>query len=98
MDTVMKDLKDSLKDNDRYYGHDLPDDFEIFEDGDWTQEYKDQLTTDVVKHLPTGRHFEVHQQRSGSYHTDWYYSQAELGSEVHKVTKTVTTEVWEAVK
>jgi len=74
-----------------------PEGFKVAEEGEWVQDYKYQASTDIVRHEATGRCFEVYQSRSGSYHTDWYYSTPELGDEVKLVTKTVTVERWEAV-
>ncbi|NVZ18545.1 hypothetical protein HX794_02695 [Pseudomonas costantinii] len=75
-------------------------DFELIEEGEWTQDHKYQHCDFIVKHTETGKFYEFSISRSGSYHTDWYYSyedeEADL-TEVQKVTKTFTREVWQAV-
>jgi len=76
------------------------EDFETVSEGDWTQEHKYQYRDIVVKHLPTNKFFSFYIHRSGSYHTDWYYSYDDEGAElteVHKVSRTVTVEEWEPV-
>lgn len=61
--------KDQL--NDILYGD---GDWSVVEEGDWTQDYKYQHQTNIVKHLPTGDHYRYEISRSGSPFTDWYYS------------------------
>ena len=75
-------------------------DFEQVEEGEWAQDHKYQHCDFIVKHIPTGKFYEFSISRSGSYHTDWYYSYEDDGAdltEVQKVTKTFTREVWQAV-
>ena len=92
MDTVIEQLKASLGDTGRYY--EPPEGFDTVDEGQWVQEHKSQRATSIVAHPESGRHFEVHQCRQGSYHTDWYHSQPELGAEVALKKVVVTTEVW----
>lgn len=76
------------------------EDFEVIEEGEWTQDCKHQYCDIFVKHLPTGKFYEYSISRSGSYHSDWYYSYEDEGAElaeVQKVTETITREVWQAV-
>lgn len=67
------------------------------EDGDFTQDHKYQHCTNVIKHLESGRCFEVSCSRSGSYHSDWYYTYDSDPYEVKKVEKVVKTYEWVAV-
>lgn len=95
-DTVI-DVLEYLRDSD---GHiriwDMPEEFTIVEEGDWTQEHKYQYAEHIIKHEPSGRHFCISQSRSGSYHSDWYYGESDL-SEVKQVTETITVTKWVAV-
>lgn len=80
-----------------YEGHPT---YEVVEEGDWTQDHKYQYCTIIFKDTTTDKHYEMGISRSGSYHTDWYYSWEDSGEEaveVKKVTKTITVESWEAV-
>lgn len=95
-DTVI-DILESLRDS---YGHiciwDMPEGFTVVEEGDLTQEHKYQTAEHIIKHEPSGRHFCIAQNRSGSYHHYWYYGESDL-SEVKLVTETVTVTKWAAV-
>lgn len=71
--------------------------FEHVEEGEWVQDCKYQYCTDVYLHIPSGRYVALHQSRSGSYHTDWYYNDPDL-SEVFKVTETITRITYTAEK
>lgn len=86
-------------DTERLSWGDHPD-FELVEEGEWAQDHKTQGCDFVVKHTASGKFYSFWISRSGSYHTDWYYSyedeEAEL-CEVQKVTETITREVWKAV-
>jgi hypothetical protein len=75
----------------------LPEDFELVEDDDWTQEHKSQYLTQVFKD-GEGNYFRIDNNRQGSYHTDWYYGQPDI-TQVKRVEKVVTKTVvsWEAV-
>lgn len=103
MDTI--DLKAVLaaaiaaNGDDRYF--DIEDRLEgwtVAEETDWTQEGKYQECSTYVTHTDSGRSFPIFQNRSGSYHTDWYYSSPTVGHEVSKVHKVITTWVWERTK
>lgn len=76
--------------------YDLPEGFNVVEEGDWTQEHKYQNAEHIVLHVASGRHFILNQGRSGSYHSDWYYSETYL-TEVKQVTETVVVTKWVAV-
>lgn len=79
---------------------DLPSVFEIV-DGDpyeWTQNHKYQENCVVVKHIPSDTYWSICNNRSGSYHTDWYYDRSyvtQVSRHEEVVTKTVVT--WKAV-
>lgn len=77
-------------------------DWEVIEDGDWVQDYKYQIRTSVVLHVPTGKYYQYEMSRSGSPFTDWYYSYEDGGElpelfEVVKATRTITEEYWKGV-
>ena len=74
--------------------------FELIEVGDFVQEHKYQNATNIYKQLSTGKMFALDISRSGSYHSDWYYSYEDAKSldlyEVEKVE--VTTYEWKQIK
>jgi len=52
----------------------------------------------VFKHIKTGRFYLISISRSGSYHSDWYYSYEGDGGVLVEVKKVeVITTKWEAV-
>lgn len=68
--------------------HEL-DGFECVRKGDWEVNFKDYCCmTDVVKHEPSGRFIEITYNRSGSYYSDYEYSEPNL-REVKPVNKMV---------
>ena len=105
-DTVLEEIKtavvkceyDSAFDLDFMSTDVLSEDWDIEENGDWVQDYKYQSSTMILRHTPSNRFFQVNQSRSGSYHTDWYYSPPEFQGEVVKVEKMVPTIVWEKLQ
>lgn len=48
----------------------------IVEDGEWTQEHKYQTCFTVVEFC--GELFGILRSRSGSYHSDWHYSDVDV--------------------
>ena len=78
------------------FAEDYFDGWEVADPDDWTQDHKYQHIARVIKHTETGRCFCINAGRSGSYHTDWYYSYDDL-TEVKEVKKVVTVTTWEAV-
>lgn len=74
------------------------DGWEEVEEDDWTQDGKYQHGSRVIKHTESGRCFSLNASRSGSYHSDWYYSwddMTEVKAVTREVTKTITE--WVAV-
>jgi hypothetical protein len=67
------------------------------EEGEWTQDYKYQNLTTIVKHVETDTFWAIHQSRSGSYHTDWYYNDPDC-NQVKPVEETITIVKWVDVK
>lgn len=103
---TLQELADALKEAcaDSYSGghydiDNLPEIFysrlEVVEEGDWIQEGKYQYQSTIVKD-DEGNHFEISNNRSGSYHTDWYYGDANV-CQVKPVVETYTKVVWKAV-
>lgn len=84
---IHQELADLLKE-DRWF-----EDFEglkIVQEGHWSQDHKTQSCETVVSFK--GEFFEIQQSRSGSYHTDWYYSDTYvLPVERVEVTKVIVT-------
>lgn len=79
-----------------FFGEDdLPEDVVLVEEDDWTQEHKYQYCSAVYK-CPEGNYFEVSNNRSGSYHTDWYYGEPSV-RQVTPVEKVVKTTEWVTV-
>ncbi|QEM41223.1 hypothetical protein [Salmonella phage DS_BP2] len=77
------------------WSDELPDTFEVFVSGDWTDEGKFESKSDVVKHLPSGRFFMASFSRYGDH---WQgYETSYEGS--HEVTpKLVKRIVYVGVK
>lgn len=73
------------------------DGWDIVEEGDFTQDHKYQYCTNVIRHIESGRCFEVSCSRSGSYHTDWYYTYDSDPVEVKQVEKVTVVKTWVAV-
>lgn len=73
------------------------DDFELVEEDEWTQDYKYQYQSTIIKHVPTSTFWQINNSRSGSYHTDWYYGTPEF-YQVTPHTKVITTVEWKVVK
>lgn len=71
--------------------------WEYAEEGDFTQDHKYQYASHVIRHIKSGRCFEVSCSRSGSYHSDWYYTYDSDPVEVKSVEKVVKTIFWEPV-
>lgn len=76
-------------------------DWEIIEEGNWSQGAKYQIQENVVLHIPTGKYYQYEISRSGSPFTDWEYSYTygdfpEL-YEVEKKTHTIVQEYWDYV-
>lgn len=51
-------------------------DYAVIVAGEWEQDHKYQHATHIVRF--DGEHFAVTENRSGSYHTDWHYGDAEI--------------------
>lgn len=66
-------------------------------EGDWTQDQKYQQVDHIIKHVESGRFFEVSASRSGSYHTNWDYTYDNEPTEVKPVEKIVKTIEWVSV-
>lgn len=78
---------------------DCADGFEIVDSGQWTSDIKYQHRSVVFKF--EDKFYRVHDSRSGSYHSDYYYEHEDWPAEkeveeVVATTKTIT--VWETKK
>ncbi|QID21025.1 hypothetical protein [Escherichia phage RDN8.1] len=65
MSKLIEDLRSQLIDNPRSGG--LSADWELIESGEWTDSHKSESKADIVKHMPTGRLFEVDFYRTGDH-------------------------------
>lgn len=93
----MKEILLGLKDSNGDIGvDDLPEEFTLLVESDWTQDHKYQTSAPIVQHRDSGRMFCVSRSRSGSYHSDWYYSDAYV-TEVRKVQKTIVVDTYEEI-
>ena len=76
-------------------------DWEVVEEGDWTQDYKYQYQTNIVKHKPTGKFYKYSVHRSGSPFTEWNYSYDYCNYpdliEVVQKERVITQAYWEEV-
>lgn len=66
---------------------------EVVEEEDWTQDGKYQHSETIIKDNE-GNFFCLNNNRSGSYHSDWYYGEPSV-CQVKKVTKMVEVTSWE---
>lgn len=69
----------------------------VVEDDDWTQDGKYQYSSTIVGD-GEGNFFCLNNNRSGSYHTDWYYGEPtiqQVARVEEVVTKTVVT--WKGI-
>lgn len=99
----LETLKEYVKQHLDSYGEgfigedELPEDFVLVDDDDWTQDHKYQYLCQIFKD-GEGNYFCINNSRSGSYHTDWYYGTPDI-SQVKRVENEVTKiEItWEVV-
>lgn len=63
--SLLETLQSLLRDNP--WSDELPDEWEILEDGDWCDNHKSEAKEDIVKHLPSGKIFRVSLGRTGDY-------------------------------
>lgn len=71
---ILNELKEFLTENP--WTDELPSDtWSVIENGDWTDCHKAESREDIVKHVPTGRLFEVQLYRTGDY---WQGYETEL--------------------
>jgi len=92
--TSLELLKSGIR-PERFYGEDdIPEEFNLVSDDDWTQDCKYQFNDCVYE--KDGEFFQISNSRSGSYHTDWYYDTASV-QQVKKVEKVVVSVSWEPI-
>lgn len=87
-----KILKEIMEDHDGYsdrYDFDDSEYLEEVEDDDWTQNHKYQYRSVIYYSKKHDVHICVNENRSGSYHSDWYYGDPDV-SIVERVEKEVT--------
>lgn len=63
--SILSQLEAQLRENP--WSDELSDEWEILEDGDWTDNHKSESKEDIVKHLPSGKIFQVALGRNGDY-------------------------------
>lgn len=76
---------------------DLPESFELVSEGVFTQEHKYQYAETVIRHVPSDTFYWIDRNRSGSYHSGWYYGKAYV-TQVKQKTKAIVVTTWVAVK
>ncbi len=74
----------------------VPDGFEVVEEGDWIQDYKYQLCDIYVQHKESGKYFCIQLCRAGSYFSDYEYSDPEF-YEVKRLEETKVVVTWAPV-
>lgn len=77
------------------WSDELGSDWEIFEDGDWTDEGKSESKRDVVKHLPTGEFYAVYYSRYGDH---WQGYETSFEGATHVEPKQVKRIIYVEVK
>lgn len=87
-------------DTDRLLGiwRENEDQYELIEEGDWSDEGKFQSQEVVFKDILTGKHYAFGVTRSGSYFTSYEFEVWDTAVEVQKITKTITVERWEIIQ
>ena len=88
-------VAEAYKKRDWFVGDDNIDGITLVEAGDWIENGKYSYRSDIYS-TEDGNHFEIQNSRSGSYHTDYYYSEPDV-CQVKPVVKVITKVVWEAV-
>ena len=66
---MSKIIDDELNDllTEEPWSDELPESYELWQSGDWTDEGKSECKVDVIKHLPSGRFFEASFTRYGDH-------------------------------
>jgi hypothetical protein len=88
-------VAEAYKKREGYIDHDNIDGITLVEAGDWIEDRKYSHCTDTYS-TEDGNHFQIHNSRSGSYRTGYYYSAPDV-CQVRPVVKTITKVAWEAV-
>ena len=86
MTKLIDDLKSLLIE--QPWADDLPEEWDLVESGEWTDSHKSESKSDIVKHLPTGRLFEVDFYRTGD-HWSGYETEFSGATEVEPYEATV---------
>lgn len=69
----------------------------VIESGKWTSDMKYEFKTTVVQDKESGKFYEIEESRTGSYYSDYEYSESSvIEVEPHTETKVIT--VWKEVK
>ena len=90
-------VKEAYGNRDRYVGiDDFPEQITEVEEDNWTDDGKYSYSSAVYK-CDQGNHFMVHSSRSGSYYSDYYYSEPSV-TQVEPKVETITRVVWKEVK
>ncbi|QHJ79005.1 MAG: hypothetical protein [Caudoviricetes sp.] len=74
---TLEEIIELCEGNSENYDLDI-DEFECVKDDSWEQNGKYQYRSAVYKVVGQEVYFEVSESRSGSYHSDWYYSVPEF--------------------
>ena len=95
----MKTIKLSKEQTEEFFRDEGDDQFTLETEGDWEQNGKYQHCYFIYKESVSGKYYRLNLYRSGSYHSDWYYSFEDEGSELVEVyKKEVIKHIWATVK
>lgn len=96
MSEVLNELLSHKNSDGVVFADDLPEYWIEVDEGNWEQNGKYQYCSQIVQHLPSGRHFMLSQSRTGSPFTDWDYTETDV-DEVKKEVRVIEQIVWAAV-
>lgn len=71
--SILKELQEFLTEDP--WSDELPEQWEVLEDGDWCDNHKSEAKSDIIKHLPSGKIFQADFYRTGDY---WQGYETEL--------------------
>ncbi|ARW57498.1 hypothetical protein [Kosakonia phage Kc304] len=90
---ILNEILDDHNGRSEYYDFEDSDYLDVDEAEEWTQNHKYQYRQVVYWSTKHNVHVAVNETRSGSYHSDWYYSEPEVSlveKRQREVTKTIT--------
>lgn len=88
-------VEQAAEENSGLFEEDIPDTLECVSSGKWQDDYKYQHCSDVYRN-DKGEYFLITNSRSGSYHTDYFYSPPEV-YRVEKEVKMIEKTYWNQI-